>query len=285
MKVLVIGSSVCDVVMHLEVLPQVRGDENIISQARHMGGCAFNVANVLKQYEVPFDLLSPVGIGIFGDFVREEFNKREIPILIESEEENGCCYCIVDKDKDRTFLSDRGCEYKFYPEYFENLNPDDYDYVYVCGLELEEDTADNIVTFLEDNDFDNIIFAPSTRINHIPDEIMKRMFALNPIIHLNEDEILAYTHLHTIEASAIMLHEFTNNTIIVTLGAAGCFYYDGVSEYFVDAYHTKVVDTIGAGDTHAGTVIAMLYKEHNMEEAIDEANKNASKVVEHEGAS
>lgn len=37
---LIIGSSVCDVHIYVKQLPQLCGDENIISQNMAMGGCA-----------------------------------------------------------------------------------------------------------------------------------------------------------------------------------------------------------------------------------------------------
>ena len=113
MKVLVIGSSVCDVIINVQQMPLIGEDENVISQSLNLGGCAFNVANILKYLNIPFDLLSPVGIGIYGDFVRNEMIKKNIPILLESKEDNGCCYCIVDKSGERTFIAHHGGEYHF----------------------------------------------------------------------------------------------------------------------------------------------------------------------------
>lgn len=281
-KVLVIGASVCDIILNVENYPSVCGDENIKSSMMNLGGCAFNVSSVLKYFNIPFDLLSPVGTGTHGEFVRRELNKMDIPILINSEEENGCCYCIVDNKKQLTFLSLHGSEYKFYPEYFKNINPKDYDYVYVCGLELEEKTGVNIIKFLENNDFD-IIFAPGPRFNNIDKDLLKRLFALKPIIHINHDEILEYTHLQTIEASCVILNHYTDNTVIVTLSGAGCCYYDGIRHRFIDSYPTKVVDTIGAGDSHCGTLISMLYKGEDISDALDKANMIASKVVSQKG--
>ena len=282
MKVLVIGSSVCDVIINVQQMPLIGEDENVISQSLNLGGCAFNVANILKYLNIPFDLLSPVGIGIYGDFVRNEMIKKNIPILLESKEDNGCCYCIVDKSGERTFIAHHGGEYHFYPQDFLKINPKDYQYVYVCGLELEEETGINIIEFLEENDF-HIVFASSSRIHHINKKRLERILSLHPILHFSQNEILSYNHIHTIEEAAIDLYKKTQNIVIVTLGSQGCYYYDG-KHHYVDPYPTKIVDTIGAGDSHVASVIAMLYQNQSIDKAIDKGNQIAAKVVSQKGA-
>ncbi len=47
-----------------------------------LGGCAYNVSEILRQSGVPYTLFSPVGTGIYGNYVREHLNRKQIPILI-----------------------------------------------------------------------------------------------------------------------------------------------------------------------------------------------------------
>ena len=105
---LIIGSSVCDVHIYVKQLPQLCGDENIISQNMAMGGCAWNVASIFRQTKLPYTLFSPIGKGIYGEFVKTHFQKNQIPILIETNQKNGCCYCIIDQQGERTFLCEHG---------------------------------------------------------------------------------------------------------------------------------------------------------------------------------
>lgn len=259
MKVLVIGSSVCDVIINIHQLPHRGEDENILSQTLQIGGCAFNVASILKYFHIPFDLFSPIGTGIYGQFVRNAFIKNNIPILLETTQNNGCCYCLVEDSGERTFICEHGGEYFFHKKWFDKLNPHDYEYVYVCGLEIEETTGYEIINFLKHNHHFKIIFAPSSRICFISQEKMNALFSLHPILHLNEQEILDYTKQKTIEEASQHLYYQTQNTIIVTLGHKGSYYYDGQHHYF-PATLTHVVDTIGAGDSHIRTILALLYQ-------------------------
>ena len=62
-KILVIGSTVADVIVNLDVLPKTAEDVHIKSQSVALGGCAYNVSDMIGHYNVPYDLLSPVGTG------------------------------------------------------------------------------------------------------------------------------------------------------------------------------------------------------------------------------
>lgn len=282
-KVLVIGSSVCDVIINIQQIPKQGEDENIISQSFHAGGCALNVASMLKYFHIPFDLFSPIGQGIYGEFVKRSLMKNHIPIMIESNQNNGCCYCLVDQTGERTFICEHGAEYRFEEEWFAYLCPQDYQYVYICGLEIEEETGEYIIEFLEQNPHLQVVFAPSPRICMIDQEKMKRIFSLHPIIHLNEYEILEFTHQNYIERAAIDLYHQTHQIVIVTLGDKGCYYYDG-NHHYISGYQVQVVDTIGAGDSHVGTILAMLYQNQSLEQCIRKANQIASLVVGQKGA-
>jgi len=282
-KTLVIGSSVCDIILRIHHIPKQCEDENILSQNFHIGGCAFNVANILNYFDMPFTLLSPIGKGIYGDFVKKQFIANDIPIMIETNEENGCCYCLVDDSGERTFLCKHGAEYLFQSEWFERIHPLDYQQVYICGLEIEEKSGPIIVNFLEQHPHLQIFFAPGPRISHICQSLMHRLFCLHPIVHLNQQELLQYTKKNDIEQAAITLYQQTNQTIIVTLGKEGCYFYDG-NHHYIKGNPTNVVDTIGAGDSHIGTILAFQAMQQDWSKTIQQANYIASLVVSQTGA-
>ena len=96
--------------------------------------------------------------------------------------------------------------------------------------------------------------------------------------------ITSYTGKEELKAAAEEIHRFTQNTVIVTLGADGCYYYDGEKEETIPGVPAEQLDTIGAGDSHIGAVIAGLQCGKTIEEAIATANRVSAKVVETEGA-
>ncbi len=283
-KILVIGSSVCDVIIRVHHIPRPEEDENIISQTLSIGGCAYNIASMLRYLQVPHTLFSPIGTGIYGDFVREQFLHNHIPLLLIAKQKNGCCYCLVDDSGERTFLCEHGAEYLFKKEWFDSLNVNDYDCVYICGLEIEEKSGDIIIDFLSHNPHLQIYFAPGPRINHISQKKLQKLFDLHPIIHLNLSEILSYTQQNSLIKAVNDLYSQIQQSLIVTLGDKGCYYFDGKQDITVPSMKAEVVDTIGAGDAHMGAFIAFQTLGYSVKESLQKANQHAAKVVQQQGA-
>ena len=285
-KVLVIGSTVVDVVVNLvDHLPKTGEDVHIRSQHMSLGGCAYNVSDSIRHFQVPYILFSPVGTGVYGNFIREELHIRGIssPIPIP-ERENGCCYCFVEDTGERSFISYHGAEYLFEKEWFSLIPLEEIDSVYICGLEIEESTGENIVEFLEAHPELTVYFAPGPRLTVINPQLVERLYRLSPILHLNETEALSASGKSTVQEAASFLYEKTNNTVIVTLGEKGCFFFDGKESETVPPVPAVQADTIGAGDSHIGSVIACLKKGDSLKTAIQKANRVSSSVVSSSGA-
>ena len=116
-KILLFGSATADITLQIDHLPSSEEDLNPTHQKITLGGCACNVAMMMKLSDVPFTLAVPVGKGLYGDFVSRQLQERNIPIWKESEEENGSCTCLVTPDGNRTFLAVHGGEYHYQVNY------------------------------------------------------------------------------------------------------------------------------------------------------------------------
>ncbi|MGN1404696.1 MAG: carbohydrate kinase family protein [Erysipelotrichaceae bacterium] len=274
-KVLLIGSTTTDVTMEIDHLPGIEEDINPRSQILSLGGCASNVAWVLKHFNVPFTLASPVGKGLYGDFVRNELNKRNIDIWKESDEVNGSCICLITKDGNRTFLAYHGAEYHFYKEWFDSLDVSEYELAYISGIDIEEEVNECIIEFLEESKLP-FVFACGPRINCLNKERLNRLLKLNPILHLNKREAMCLT-----DDSDLLngLYKLNHNIVIITDGANGTLAYDGNKKVFVPSLKVKQLDGTGAGDSHIGTVIVCLMQGMDLEDSLKKANEVASKVI------
>jgi len=283
-QTLVIGSAVVDVIVEIPHLPTTGEDVHIRRQSRSLGGCAFLVSDILRHFQAPNSLCTAVGGGIYGDYVRKHLIQRGVPIYVSRpEEENGCCYCMVEEDGERTFIVDHGIEYTFDEAYLEKIDTEQIDSVYVCGLEVEEVTGMNIIGYLEKHREYTIYFAPGARIMEIQPERMERMLALHPILHMNHRESLQFTGEASVEQAARRLYQKTKNTVIVTLGEKGAYCFDGEEDRYAAPVSAEVCDTIGAGDSHIGTVIAARRFGLSFGEAIQAANYISAAVVSHRG--
>lgn len=299
LKTLIIGSTVADVVVNIDKLPKTGEDSNTKRQSVKLGGCAFNVSEILRHSKTPYVLCSPVGCGIYGDFVASRLAERNIvPFVRLDSVENGCCYCFVENDGERTFIAHHGAEYLFHKEWMKSIPENSFDSAFVCGIELEEPTGKEILEFLVEqrkkkspDDF-QIFLAVSSRVAFLPLEMLEKLLSLNPVLHLSlsEAKTLAERCCGIMQSDVSLLaealYEKTGNCVIITSGSDGAYLFENPSSGLVHcpACRTKVIDTIGAGDSHLGAVISAKKKGFSYEEAVKKANKVSAKVVGTEGA-
>ncbi len=284
MKVLVIGAAIIDIIMDIDTLPQ-KGDDIICNNtSSNVGGCAYNVASMLKNFNIDHDLLVPVGNGIYSNIIKKELEDNSYKILAENQNmDNGYCLCLVEKDGERTFVTVQGAECDYKKEWFDLLDMTNYDMIYVAGYQTLGESGKIISNFLKLNSQKNIFFAPGPSFSTIEKNTLNTIFSCNPIIHLNEKEITEFFNDSNIQSCLKKLYALSNNTVIVTLGEKGAIYFDGNDYINVEAIKSDVVDTIGAGDSHIATIIAELSKKQGLDKALMLANKVASTIVSIKG--
>lgn len=340
-KLLFVGVTCADVVINVDRLPRTAQDVVVYGQRMTLGGCAFNAFAVAHALGEPAVLFSPVGTGAFGDFVRKGLAAEGVPVLVENGSmENGCCYCFVEPDGERTFVAYHGADYHYEPAWFDALDMDEIDAVYVCGLEVEDPTGPVVVEFLERCCADKTIcFTPGPRPAAVPLDLLERVCDLHPVLHMNGDEAMvlagrlcggaapcagdgespardcgregadpaadsevremsgavpgaacegvgadASCAFGDVPSAVAALRGRVQNTVFATLGSEGCYFDDGSRRGVVPGVATRVVDTIGAGDSHIGALMVGLHRGEGPEEALARANRVAATVVATAGA-
>jgi sugar/nucleoside kinase (ribokinase family) len=289
-QTLVIGSTVIDVLLSVPRLPRRGEDVNITASACRAGGCAYNVHRTLRLFGIPALLCSPVGGGVYGRMVEEHLAGEGIRPFVKLEAENGCCYCLIEEDGERSFLSLHGAEYVFSRTWMEGIDYSRTDSVFICGIEVEEPTGEEIVDFVCGRPRLDLYFAPGPRIGHIGKDRMARLLARRnsrgegPILHLNGTEALEFSGKDTIEGAADVLFQRTENRLVITLGARGCYYRDNSGGALVPGLPARPLDTVGAGDAHCGAIIACLKRGLDLRGACERANAVGAAVVETPGA-
>ena len=284
-QVLVIGSTVTDVIIHLDHLPRTSEDVHVIRQTMSLGGCAYNVSDMIRHFQVPYTLFSPVGTGVYGHFVREALSRKGVKSPIPTpEQENGCCYCFVEASGERTFVCHRGAEYRFRPDGL------------ICWIRMPLTVSTSADWRLKrapgrisSGSWKSI---RSFRYILLRDQESRSFlrifchgsFALSPILHLNETEAREYTRRQTAKEAAQILYAKTGNAVIITLGDRGACCKTAEKTAYIPGVKAKQTDTIGAGDSHIGAVIARLKQGATMEEAVADANRVAAAVVGTSGA-
>lgn len=287
MKTLVLGTCCIDMVLNVERIPHSGTDLNADDLSLSMGGMAYNVYQAIKYTGEDAILGSPAGEGFFSDIILKFYHERGVePFAREKGTDNGVCLCLVDRNGERTFVAYHGAEYLFRKEWYEGLDFSNIGMIYFSGLEVEEPTGEDLISFVEEKKIP-ALFAPSSRVVGLSRRKLQRIYELHPIIHVNEYEAEYMGGTAKIPDAAEMIFRQTNAPVIVTLGEAGAYVRSGeftgpVETVPVDP--ARIVDTIGAGDAHAGSFIAGLMKGYGIEQAVRYANKLAGTVLTHAGA-
>ena len=285
MKTLVIGAAIVDMVMQVDRIPK-SGEDVIGKDTKVMvGGCAYNVASTMHNLDCDHDLCVPVGNGMYASIVRKKLLENGYPILIQDDtDDNGFCLCLVEKNGERTFITVQGVEGNFKTSWFDTLDMNDYDNIYLAGYQVCDHNGSVVAQWMRTLENKTIYFAPGPVICDIDPETMTQLMKLNPILHLNEKELFDFTKETDLDTALHTLYRKNHNLIIMTLGSRGAAYYDGTHITTIPSIPVSVVDTIGAGDSHIGAIISGISKGLSIQDSIKTANKVSACIVGIQGA-
>ncbi|WP_278769472.1 PfkB family carbohydrate kinase [Limosilactobacillus mucosae] len=287
-KSLVIGAAFVDVIMDVGHLPTSGSDVTANLKSYNVGGCAFNVYGAIRHYlgADRVDLFVPVGKGQYSEMIRKTMNSSKIPILAEDDcQDNGWDICLIEPSGERTFITIPGIEQNWQAEWFNKIDLSDYKYFYVSGYEMENaESAKLLLDYLAQRNADSyIIFDASPRINYIDFEILDRLLSKGVIINANENEIGFLSDKDTLAEKAQDIFCKTNEPVLITLGARGTYLYDKHGGKIIGTDKVKnIVNTIGAGDTHCGGVIAGLLEGNSFPKVCQIGNELAAQVIQQE---
>ncbi|MGP4220781.1 PfkB family carbohydrate kinase [Escherichia coli] len=197
------------------------------------------------------------------------------------------CLALVEPDGERTFMSFSGVENQWNRQWLARLTVAPGSLLYFSGYQLASPCGELLVEWLEElQDVTPFIdFGP--RIGDIPDALLARIMACRPLVSLNRQEAEIAAERFALSAEITTLgkqwQEKFAAPLIVRLDKEGAWYFSNDASGCIPAFPTQVVDTIGAGDSHAGGVLAGLASGLPLADAVLLGNAVASWVVGHRG--
>ncbi|HBM2948252.1 TPA: sugar kinase [Klebsiella michiganensis] len=284
----IVGAAVIDVIADAYALPWRGCDIELQQQSVNIGGCALNIAVALKRLGMEADNALPVGQGVWADIIRNNMAREGLSSRIDGVTgDNGWCLALVEPDGERTFMSFSGVENQWNPAWLAQLTVPPQSLVSLSGYQLASPCGEVLVHWLESlRDITPYIdFGP--RIADIPETLMQRIMACKPVISLNrqEAEIAAERFRLPVATEAFgqaWLKKFAM-PLIVRHDEEGAWYFSAEEQGLAAPFPVAVVDTIGAGDSHAGGTLAGLASGWTLGESVLLGNAVASWVVGHRG--
>jgi sugar/nucleoside kinase (ribokinase family) len=279
-----IGAAVVDIVTETPALPKRGTDVELTEKGIHVGGCALNIAIALKRLSVDSVNALPIGQGKWADIITAAMAKKGLTSSLQDPSgDNGWCLALVEPDGERTFLSVSGVENNWNQQALEQLDLKDNAIVYLSGYQLSSACGEKIVSWLETLPSGIELFIDfGPRIGDIPKPLFDRLIKLKPTVSLNRQEakVLGMQEINTFVEQ---WHNQYGCPLILRIDSDGALFATKDGYGNVAPFKATVVDTIGAGDTHAGGVLAGLASGWELPDAILLGNAVASYVVSHVG--
>ena len=272
-----------------EILFDINGDNACI------GGASLNFSAHAVRAGAEVSILSAVGNDTLGKTAIEYVKNYGIStdlISVSTEYGTGLCNVTLDKNKVPRYdlVTDVAYDHIPVPD-TENKN---FDVLYFGTLALRsQENADTLKIVIAQNTFKEIFVDVNIRPPHYSEESV--LFALKnaTILKVSNEEISfigdilinngveVFTILQT-----IMLKYNNIKLIILTCGENGAVAYDTVNGgvFRCDAVGTKVVSTVGAGDSFAATFLVNYLSGNSIKTSLKKAAQVSAFVIAHKEA-
>lgn len=284
--VTVLGGAVIDVIANASSLPFRGCDLELKQQSVNIGGCGLNIAVALHRLGMISQNVLPVGHGVWADMVSAALKSHGVESVLKVEGgDNGWCLALVEPDGERTFMTFSGVETRWAASWLTPLHVPPGSLLSLSGYQLAAACGEVLVNWLETlHDVTPYIdFGP--RIEDIDPALLSRILALKPIITLNRREAEIAAQLLDVEPEHLgpAWQQAYGAPLIIRHDRDGAWFYDGDEHGFVPPFPATMVDTIGAGDSHAGGVLAGLSSGLSLADAVSLGNAIAAMVVSKRG--
>ena len=275
-KIVVIGSINADLITTTECFPQV--GETIIGKDFTMlpGGKGANQAVCAAKLGADVSFIGCVGNDRNGEFLLKNFKRNNINVdgvEVINDIPTGVAQITV-ANNDNSIIVVTGANSQVTEEIvnknIEIINEAD---VVIMQLEIPLKTVEYVI---------KICYEKGTKVilNPAPSCDLDKSI-MNKITYLTPNEI----ELENVfgESRDVVLKKYPNK-VIMTCGDKGVFYHNGSEVVNIKGFKVKVVDTTGAGDSFNGALAYAITNNYKLQDALEFANKVASKTVEGIGA-
>lgn len=290
--VVCLGQFTADVVVTpVESLPKKGKAIFVDNISLHNGGCACNTAVALGKLGINTAVIGKVGCDAFGDFLIKVMNEAGLDttaMVRDGSVNTSTTAVLVHPDGERSFLHYFGGNAK--------MSEDDVNYEVIKAAKILHVAAAFLVRGLDGEPMARVLakakeMGVTTSLDTAWDATGRWMGLLEPCLShvdifvpsLEEAQILSGNQKPSEIAKFFM--DYGISTVVLKLGADGCYARTEDQELTVPTFSVKVVDTLGAGDAFTAGFLAAKVKGWDLEKACRFANAVGTCCVSAEGAS
>lgn len=283
-RLLYTGQVVVDLVMALDALPRSGGDV-LASSAKFEAGGGFNVMAAASRNGLQTVYLGRHGKGRFGDLARQAMVAEGIEIATagSDDQDTGLSVALIEPSAERSFISYVGAEGGLSREDLRSVTVQPQDYVCVSGYSLlHKGKVSTLLDWLSELPKGaQVVFDPGPLVESPDGAEMQAMLPLVTLWTSNCEEALRFTGCKAISDALEQLAHWLNDDalIVVRDGPHGCWIRQQGETLHVRGFPVTAIDTNGAGDAHAGVLLAGLAAGLSAEQAALRANAAAAIAV------
>lgn len=267
---------------------------DVYEDASFIGGAPLNLAAHISLQGGDAYLLSCVGKDDLGEKALKETKKLGVKTdYIGKTElyETGKCNVTLDQNKLPSYnlLQNVAYDYIPCPDFKEN-----FDILAFGTLSLRQDSnIETLKKIISENNFTEIYSDLNIRPPFYSDKSILFCLENATIVKISDEELPSVLKAVTdkeydvYESAELLCEKFKNlKLVIITLGENGSFLLSAKDKkiYKCPAVKTKVVSTVGAGDSFGATFLNSYFKDNDIDLALKLASKISAFVVSQKDA-
>jgi fructokinase len=230
---------------------------------KEIGGAPLNVAFHLKKLGVKTEFITRVGEDKMGSQILEFLNKVNFDnslIQIDKKFNTGEVNISLDKSKSANYIIKYPCAWdkiEMSDHYIKVVKNSDF-FVFGSLISRDKISRETLLKLIDHANFK--IFDVNIRDPYYDFELISFLMQKSNMIKFNEEELERISKdlgviSNSIENKIIEISKMTSTELIcLTLGEKGVVFYDSKFHY-QDAINTKVLNTVGAGDSFLAMLI------------------------------
>jgi ribokinase len=261
------------------------GAKMLITKLLHnFGGNGTNSAVAFSRLGLKTGYIGEVGKDENGKQILRNLKKEKVDFIGSRGKDSGFSIILDAMEEDRTILVYKGCNSDME---FREVNKAKLKtkWLYISSM-LGKSllTVEQIVEYAKKNRI-KIAFNPSATLLENETKTALNIIRCADVLVLNKEEAESLIGNNTPEVNIQKLMVYGPRTIAITDGKNGAIaYHDGYYYKVCARPDLKIVETTGAGDAFASTLVAGLIMKKPFEFCLKMAINNSESVITHHGA-
>lgn len=249
------------------------------------GGGGTNTAVALSKLGLKAAYLGKVGHGGNSNLIKRRLKAEKVDFLgVHSKEHHAGYSVILDSlEGDRTILAYKGANNFLEFDEIKKKKLKTRWFYFSSMMESAFETQKKLAVFAKDNNI-KIAFNPSNYLAEKGYDYLKEILERTDLLILNKEESMLLAGNLPLPDLAKKLMSYGPERVVITDGTRGAYTIEGSRFIHVSTNGRKAVETTGAGDAFASTVLAGLIKGKPIEYCLQMAVINAESLIQEFGA-